>query len=449
MSQQPVDLRRSMRIVRRHKLLVGAAVAIGLLLGAAYSVLVPPELTATALVVLPQSAVPSNAAGQNDAQAEITQYMATQVVIAGSTPVLAGALPDVRPPMSVQTLRDDVSVSSLTSYIMSISAKGKTAGDAQATANAVAQSYISYVGGTNSPVGYVAARVLSPASTTAGMSLAEAIAISGLIGALVGALGGAVIAVAIGRKDKRLRERDDIANAIGVPVLASLPVAHPDDPSAWIRLLDGYSPTPVQAWRLRMALQKLGVVGKALGDGDSPGSVSLTVATLASDPGALALGPQLAVFAGSLGIRTVLVIGPERDTNVTAALRTACAAPPAGGSRRAKTLRTMIYDGADGGEDPDTELTIVVTVVDGGTRFAAETVSASAIVLGVTAGAASGEELARGAVIAAGDDGDIAGILVADPVAADRTTGRIPDLGRPSPRQRPNRLRGVTTETRR
>jgi hypothetical protein len=198
-----------------------------------------------------------------------------------------------------------------------------------------------------------------------------------------------------------------------------------------------------------MALHQLGVVGKALGDGDSPGSVTLAVATLAADPGALALGPQLAVFAATLGIRTVLAVAPERDTNVTAGLRTACAAPSAAGSRRPKTLRTMLYDGADPGDDPDTELTIVISVVDGGNRLAGDAVPASAIVLGVTAGAVNAEQLARAAVIAAGDDADIAGILVADPVAADRTTGRIPDLGRPSPRQRPNRLRSVTTETRR
>ena len=44
MSQQALDLRRSMQIVRRHKVLVGMVVALGMLGGAAYAVLKPPML---------------------------------------------------------------------------------------------------------------------------------------------------------------------------------------------------------------------------------------------------------------------------------------------------------------------------------------------------------------------------------------------------------------------
>ena len=76
MSEQALDLRRSLQIVRRHKIIVGIVAVLGLLAGVAYTVLNPPMLTSTALVVLPPS----------------THDMATQVVIAGSNPVLAGAL---------------------------------------------------------------------------------------------------------------------------------------------------------------------------------------------------------------------------------------------------------------------------------------------------------------------------------------------------------------------
>ena len=55
MSQQALDLRRSIQIVRRHRLLVGIMVALGLLVGGAYAVLNPPMVTSTALVLLPQS----------------------------------------------------------------------------------------------------------------------------------------------------------------------------------------------------------------------------------------------------------------------------------------------------------------------------------------------------------------------------------------------------------
>ena len=57
MSQQALDLRRSVQTVRRHKILVGIMVALGLLIGAAYATLNPPMLTSTALIVLPQDGV--------------------------------------------------------------------------------------------------------------------------------------------------------------------------------------------------------------------------------------------------------------------------------------------------------------------------------------------------------------------------------------------------------
>lgn len=47
--------------------------------------------------------------------------------------------------MSLTGLRRDIQIRSLTPYVMSVTAQGETAGDAEATANAVARSYIQYV----------------------------------------------------------------------------------------------------------------------------------------------------------------------------------------------------------------------------------------------------------------------------------------------------------------
>ena len=55
MSQQALDFRRSIQAVRRHRILVGIIVALGLLIGGAYATLNPPMLTSTALVLLPRS----------------------------------------------------------------------------------------------------------------------------------------------------------------------------------------------------------------------------------------------------------------------------------------------------------------------------------------------------------------------------------------------------------
>ena len=90
MSQQALDLRRSVQIVRRHKILVGIVVALGILAGAAYAVLKPPMLTSTALVVLAARLRRAAQAAAAAAAAELDPYTATQEVIAGSDPVLLG-----------------------------------------------------------------------------------------------------------------------------------------------------------------------------------------------------------------------------------------------------------------------------------------------------------------------------------------------------------------------
>jgi hypothetical protein len=269
---------------------------------------------------------------------------------------------------------------------------------------------------------------------------------------------GIIVALAARRNDRTLRERDQIANSIGVPVLASLPAEHPSDPPGWAKLLDGYQPDIVDAWHLRKALQYLGVSGLNPADGNGHGhgnvigiggAASLTVISLSSDQAALALGPQLAVFAASLDIPTTLVIGPQGDVNAAAALRTACAAPPAASSRRPGKLRVTVAEDGEFDGRPRGRLTIVVTVLDSTTPKMPDTMRTAAAVLAVSAGGATAEQLARAAVCAAADGRDVVGILVADPEKTDRSTGRIPRLVQPARRKMPTRLSGFTTEIRR
>ena len=426
MSEHNLGLRSSLQILRRHKIVVGVVLLLGLIAGGAYSVAKPPTLTSTALVVLPYS----------------VHSTATQVVIADSDPVLAGAARRIGSALPVQTLLGRVHVDSLTANVLSVTAQGTSAQQAELAANAVATSYIAYVSAADAPTGQVQARILERATTATGATLPTRVALTALIGALTGALGGAVLALAMSRGDQRLRDRDDIADAIGVSVLASLQVSRPSDPDGWVALLEDYEPSAVEAWRLRNALHYLG-----LGDIEAPSGASVAVLSLSRDRGALAIGPQLAAFAASLGIPTALVFGPQQDLSAAATLRAACVAL-AKRPRPLGNLFVAVSDADDSMGLAEVGLTVVISVIDDESPHAAVTMRTTETILGVTSGAATAEQLARMAANASAAGRYFAGILVADPDPADRTTGRLPQLGRRAQRKMPTRVNGRAAEIR-
>jgi capsular polysaccharide biosynthesis protein len=439
-----------MKAVRRHRKVFAAVVLLGILIGAAYAVLKPPTLSSTSLVVLQQTNSAAN--NQSSSADQLASEIGTQVVIASSYPVLAQALPHVSPAMSVQQLGSRVSVQSLAGSIISVSASGKTAAQAEAASNAVASSYVAYVNGATSPVKQMSAKVLETASTATGARRLPQIATSVVLGAAGGALAGFAAAVALSRRNRRrLVGRDAIAGSIGAPVLASLPAARPSGAAGWAKLLADYQPGPVHAWALtRMLHQLAGTSPEGSAEVGEP--LSVTVVSLAADPGALALGPQLAAFAAAKGVPTALVIGPQQDMNATAALRTACAAPPASregaepGEARHKPLQLVVCDDDKLGPT-DAALIVVVAVVDGQAPVLPQTVRTDTTVLGVSAGVTTADQLARAASAAAADGREVTGIIVADPDPGDQSTGRTARLALPQ-RQLPTRVHDVPTEAR-
>ncbi len=436
MSGQALDLQRSAQIMRRYKILIGVAAAVGLLAGAAYGFLNPPMFSSSALIVVPVSS------GQ----------ISTEVVIAHSDPVLSAALPQAGTGISLGTLGTRVKANSLTGNVISITAQGTTAAQAEAAANAVAASFITYVTSGGSAVGRLQAKLVAPAANATGSSVSTDLALAGVFGAVLGALAGAVTALALGRGDRRLRTRDDIADAIGVPVVASVAAGHPSDAPGWAKLLAEYEPGVIHSWSMRRALNQLGLVDLDLKGPSADEGGSVAVLSFSADRKALAVGPQLAVFASSLGIPTTLVIGPQQDEHATASLRAAGLTLAAQQDRGHAQLRVIAEEEIAGGEPvsrPPGSLAVIVAVVDGQAPKVTETMRAGVSVLGISAGAATAEQLARVAVSAAADGRDIAGIIVADPDPADHTTGRLPQPARVARRRQPARFTGTTTETRR
>jgi capsular polysaccharide biosynthesis protein len=429
-----LDLRTLLYAVRRHKVIFGVLFLLGLAAGAAYTVVSPPLLASKVLVIVPG-----------------TRQIQTQAVIAASDPVLIRADHMLVPPVPLDTLRHQVTVSNVTSTVLEITATGKTAIGAQDVANAVARSYVAFVKSPRSPGGKTSAQVLENATPATGAALRGRAAETSGLGAVAGALLAIVIIAAIGRADRRLRERDEIAAAIGASVLASFPVARPSDAAGWARLLQGYEPAVVHAWSLRKALRQLGLtdVWSVTGSG-----VSVAVLSLSSDRRALALGPQLAVFAASLGIPTTLVVGPQQESRYASALSAGCTATATALTGQPGRLRFAASDSELFDQNGTAALTVIVEVADSRDPRPKYPARATATVLGVSAGATTAEQLARLAVSVATDGADIAGVLVADPFTSDRTTGSLPQLGRTPGRRgatnpKPARIASTPAETQR
>jgi hypothetical protein len=240
----------------------------------------------------------------------------------------------------------------------------------------------------------------------------------GTFGALVSSIVAAIVLLARARRDPRARLRDEIADAVGSPVLAALRSRPQRSVAGWSTLLESYQATPVESWAFRHVLRGL-VSPDGNGNSPAPGKVAhphdLTVVSLSGDEGAVAIGPQLAAYAASLGIRTYLMAAVRHDS--AAALWLACSAD----GRSAP--RPDLYVG----EVPHQEmigLTIKLVVVDRYQPDLHGAPASAATILSVAAGNATEVELARVAVAMDDAARRIDGIVVADPDHTDHTSGR-------------------------
>jgi hypothetical protein len=181
MSQSAPDLRSSRQIFRRYRFLVGAAVTASLLAGVVTAAFSPAMVTSTALVALPATTLTAAAA----------------VPIAASGPVLAGALSGLSPDTSLATVRGEVQVTSLRSDVLSVSARAGTAAQAEATANAVAESYIGYAGSAGNPAGHMPAVMLQPATSGSGAAGLVRLLVGALLGLASGVLTAVIAALAL------------------------------------------------------------------------------------------------------------------------------------------------------------------------------------------------------------------------------------------------------------
>lgn len=508
MAEQSVDLRSTLSVLRRHRLVLVIAAVIGVAAGMSFVVLRPPLYSSTSQVLLPPVKTTDGQTPVRDVQTEIR--------IATSDGVFGPAGQAVTPPLSVQAMARRVHVSAPTSDVISIQARAATPELAEALAREVAKAEVAYVTTAASSlttaetaalqkrqsdltaslttvgdeIKQTQARIASE-SPTSGQGKADAAALAqltaqqaslvleidsvkqkaaaaqpdssasvlssaspakrpGLVSRSIGfSLLGVLVAVGLAafvlilrsRRDRKLRYRDEIADALGSPVIASVRSRVPRAAAGWTSLLEDYTPGTVDAWALRQALHQLVLDGSPVGrphgdrgDGVEHTAMSITVVTLSDDPRGLAMGPQLAAYAASSGIPTALVAGQRHES---------AASLWAAFSQGREEVRPGLLVDAHLRDGHDVDLTVVLAVVDRRKPELAALPESSVTILAVSSGSATAEELALTAVTADDAGSRIAGIIVADPDDLDRTTGRLLQHERSQQIALPTRLTGV------
>jgi hypothetical protein len=219
-----------------------------------------------------------------------------------------------------------------------------------------------------------------------------------------------------------MRSRDQVADAIGIPVVASIESGTPRSVAGWTDLLRDYTPDNVEMWTLRQLVRLVtpGHPGSLAGaPKEAEVAPAVVVVTLSDDLRALAVGPQLASFAASTGLATTLVTAQSHES--ANALWAACSGLAPEAHPRPGLSVDVRY-----GLHPVEDLVVHVAVVDRQRpELRVRAADHAVTLLAVSAGAATADDLARVALAADDAHHPIARIIVVDPDPLDRTTGRL------------------------
>ena len=484
MSEQTLDVKGSGRLIRRHWRTVAVFGVAGLAVTGAYTAVRPPQYHATSLVLLPtRSAATASTSGPNslttdariatsasvlepaskdvpgrptitELQGRVSATSAAAGVLSitatGSTPAQAVALANAVASNLVTFVTSSGSVtdtgvltslqaqeSELTTQLADVNSELAAANARLATVGAgtaEGQQQSSLVDKLTSEqssltlqlnsvktqistvkLGQVSAnqgtKVIQQATTAVGPQIST-VGVTVVLGGLIGSVVGSIYVLARHRRDPRLWTRDELAEAVGSPVVLSLAVPTKESPSGWVSLLQAHQAGSSDQWNIRKAIRGFGV-------GDGPASV--VVVSFAGDVAATALGVEVAASAADSGVDTLLAV--MADEEGTAGLEAACV--QFGGDRPRENLELRI--GAPPKRDVAPDLTVTAMVVDPARPAVADVFRpGTAVILAVSAGRASAEEVARVAIATADRGHPVTGLFVANPGTDDHSVGRFP-----------------------
>lgn len=239
------------------------------------------------------------------------------------------------------------------------------------------------------------------------------------LGGAAGLLIAIVVVLVMGRSRRRLRNRDDIARVAAAPVLVSLEVPRRAGVDDYRGLLDRWQPTLEERWSLVQAFTQLRTEVEP---------TNLAVLTLAGDIAGPGLVLLLAKLAASVGTTTALVVETRHPdaTSLRAAFNMGPAAAPTVALSELSLHTAPPDEGGRSGNNlfPRAEVTVTLVVTDGGPVQLPTQGRRTIVLLAVSSGFATAEQIATTAVRCFDAGYPIAGVLVANPDPADGTTGR-------------------------
>jgi capsular polysaccharide biosynthesis protein len=483
--ERPVDTRAAWRSIRRRWRLVVAFLVVGLLAAFAYSALSPRRLVAHSLVLLP----PAPADGSSTPTLDI----GTQTRIATSSPVLEKAIKATGGAMSVDDLRQRVSASAVTPSLLDIQVEDTSSRRAITFSKAVALAYVAYskelaaqsgdnqvqalkaqaselngqlnalkaqmatsagkelaalqdqqtnltlqLRDVNQAIGNAplnaagqteGLRVLEPATSAEGPSLLAA-ALPFILAALVALAAGCAAALWRDRRDDRARRRQDIAAAIGAPVLASLQARRgsASDSSAIAKRHGNHNDEQT----LRHLERRL--------TNSEDARTGFVVVSLTGDDAAIQIVRQLSEAAAQSGLDTALFVPPSRQPV------DGLHGPPTG-VQGAPPDNPTIHELQRSSDDaaPNADLAIVLVVTDGSKLELPRWSASMPAVMSVSAGFARRDELAMVSAMMRAASRPFAGVIVTNPDPRDGTSAS--QLPTTEPQIFPTRISGVPRES--
>jgi capsular polysaccharide biosynthesis protein len=242
-----------------------------------------------------------------------------------------------------------------------------------------------------------------------------------LLGVLAGLVAGCVAAFALASGDRRLRSRDALAAAVGLPCIASLWAKRCKRVSDWRKLLEqSKSPAPVELWNGRRLLHRLIGVG-----GDAP-VLDVRLLTFAGDDAAVAAAAKVPGSAAALGMSSRLQVGSHV---ALAGLRAACAVTQ--GREPGTAVVDLKADSAINTELAGLGVNVTLEAIDAASPTVGSSFGTTLLV--VSSGFATSVDLARAALAASDAGSPITGFVVTNPDPDDSTSGLVAEPGEPLP----------------